>query len=123
MKKQLGILFIMSALLSAGCYYDKEEELYGVTTNCDTGTVTFSGTVNNLLQQYGCLGCHGGTPPSGNISLAGHTSVKNVATSGKLYGAISHSPGFSAMPQGLPKMNACDIAKIKSWIDAGSPNN
>jgi hypothetical protein len=38
-------------------------------------------------------------------------------------GAITHAPGFTPMPQGGAKLPACEIAKIKAWVDAGSPNN
>lgn len=120
MKKVITLLVIASIVV-ASCYYDKEEELYG--TNCNTVNVSFSTTVNALLQQYGCLGCHSGPGGSGNVNLQGHANVKQVALSGKLYGAISHSPGFKPMPQGGNKMSDCDIKKIKSWIDAGALDN
>jgi hypothetical protein len=45
------------------------------------------------------------------------------ALNGKLYGAISHSNGFSPMPQAAPKLGACQLAVIKLWIDQNSPNN
>ena len=120
MKKVVTIL-LTGVIVIAGCYYDSEEELYGM--NCNTTNVSFSTTVNSLLQQYGCLGCHTGPGPSGNVNLQGHANVKTVAESGKLYGAISHSTGFKPMPQGGSKMSDCDIKKIKSWIDAGALNN
>ncbi len=121
MKKTFPILMLIVALTTAACYYDKEEELYG--TGCNVSSVSFATTVNPLLQQYGCLGCHNSITPSGNVNLQGHANVKAMATGGRLYGAISHSPGFVPMPLGRAKMYACDINKIKSWIDAGSPDN
>ncbi len=122
MKKRSSIVLVLGLVLGS-CFYDKEEELYGLTPACETGVVTYSGTVNSLLQQYGCLGCHGSPAPSGNVNLQGHANAQAIALSGRLFGAISHSPGFKAMPQGGNKMNACDIKKIKAWIDAGAPNN
>ena len=121
--KSLIILFLFSGIVLPGCYYDVEEELYPPTTSCDTSSVTYTSTVVTLLQSNGCLGCHSGPAPSGNISLEGYNNLRAVAQTGKLYGAISHSAGFSPMPQGGNKMSACAITKIKSWIDAGSPNN
>ena len=123
MKRKLFISTAIAALVFTGCYYDKESELYGVAKPCDVGTVTFSTTVNGILNSNGCISCHSGSSPSGNISLQGYANVKAVAISGKLYGVVSHSPGFSPMPQGGSKISACDINKIKTWIDAGSPNN
>ena len=106
-----------------GCYRDNEKDLYPVSGNCDTGPVTYTGTVVPILQANGCLGCHGGAAPSGNISLQTYSNVKAVAQNGKLFGSISHAAGFSAMPKGGNKMTACTISKIKACIDAGALNN
>lgn len=111
------------ALTVAGCYYDKEEELYGANGACDTKNITYSLTVSGLMNSYGCLGCHSGPTPDGNINLQGHTNVAAVAATGKLYGSISHAPGFQPMPKGSNKMSPCDISRVKAWIDAGTPNN
>jgi hypothetical protein len=122
MKKAMGILIIFLLVVLSGCYYDREEELYGSGT-CSTANVNFSGTVNSILSNYGCMGCHSGSSPSGGISLRGHANVKLKITDGRLWGAINHSPGFSPMPQGGNKMSSCDINKLKAWIDAGALNN
>ncbi len=122
MKKIITILFVFSIVLSS-CYRDVEELLYPSNGNCDVANVTYSATVVPILQSNGCLGCHSGGAPSGNISLDGYNNVSAVAQSGKLFGVINHSPGFSPMPQGGNKMSTCNINKIKAWIDAGIPNN
>ena len=122
MKRHLIILSLLTLVL-AGCYYDVEEQLYPATGPCETAGVTYSNTVLPLLQSNGCMGCHSGGAPSGNISLDGYNNVRTVALNGKFYGAISHSAGFSPMPQGGNKMNNCNINKIKAWIDAGAVNN
>jgi hypothetical protein len=126
MKKvhHVKMLLFLGCLFAAGCYYHIEEELYPNNTGtCDLIQITFSSTVNSILINNGCIGCHGGTFPSGNISLQGYTQVKRKVDDGTLWGAINHLPGFSPMPQGGNKMNSCDISRIKAWIDAGSPNN
>ena len=115
------ILAAMILLGTTGCYYDNEEELYNCSV--DAANIKYSTTINNLLTSYGCTGCHGTIAPSGNIRLNSHAGVKSVADDGRLYGAINHAPGYQPMPQGSAKMNACDIKKIKAWIDAGAPNN
>ncbi len=122
MKSILLILVLYTGFIT-GCYYDKEDILNPGNGTCDTNGVTYNGTVVPLLQASGCLGCHSGGAPSGNISLATYTNVKAAALNGKLFGAINHSPGFSPMPQGGNKMSSCNISKIKAWIDAGSINN
>lgn len=121
--KRVVYPFTLLTLLLGSCSYDAEEELYPPNGACNTVNVTYSGTVSGLLGSYGCMSCHSGSAPEGNINLQGHTNVKAVATTGKLYGAINHAPGFHPMPEGAPKMASCDINKIKAWIDAGAPNN
>lgn len=121
MRKKISIAFLI-AVISTGCYYDVEEQLYPGGP-CDTGNVTYLSAVAPILQNYGCISCHSGAMLSGNISLEGYNNVRAAAENGKLYGSITHSAGFSPMPQGGNKMSACDINKIKTWIDAGIPNN
>lgn len=118
-----GLIIILSAIALTSCYRDVEELLYPTSGNCDTSAVTYNNTVAPLLQSTGCVSCHSGGAASGNIVLDSYASVKAVALSGKLYGTISHSAGFSPMPQGGNKMSSCNINKIKAWIDAGSVNN
>lgn len=118
------ILVLLACLSATGCYYHIEEELYPNNPGaCAPLQVTFSSTINSILVNNGCIGCHGGIAPSGNISLEGHALVKRKVDDGTLWGAVNHLPGFSPMPQGGNKMNSCDISRIKAWIDAGSPNN
>jgi hypothetical protein len=120
--KRLLIILSATVVLSS-CYYDVEEDLVPTVANCDTRAAGFLSTVQPLLQSNGCLSCHSGSAPSGNISLSSYNSVRLVAQNGSLYGAISHSAGFAAMPQGGTKMSACNINRIKAWIDAGALNN
>lgn len=89
---------------------------------CDTANVTFAVSVKPILQTY-CNGCHAGSAPSGGIDYSTYNGTKTTALNGKLLGSIQHAPGFSAMPQNANKLSACNIAIIKTWIDAGAPNN
>jgi hypothetical protein len=117
-------LFLLSAIVVfvfTSCYYHKEDILYG--TNCDTTNVTYSSTIKSLLNNYSCLGCHLGINPPGGINLETYANVKSMVDNGRLYGAVTHAAGFKPMPDGGPKMNSCDINKIKAWIDAGAPDN
>jgi hypothetical protein len=121
MKKAIIILSMCIVVIVTGCYYDKEDLLYG--TDCDTSNVTYSSTIKGLLNNYACMSCHVGANPSGGINLETYTNVKGMADAGRLFGAINHSPGFRPMPDGAAKMNSCDIKKVKAWIEAGAPNN
>ncbi len=118
-KKKIVTAFLFVGTF-ANCTYNVEEELYGA---CSTAGVTYSVTIKNILDNNTCTSCHGGVFPSGNISLENYPAVRTQALNGKLFGAVNHSPGFSAMPQGGSKINPCEIAKIKAWIDAGAPQN
>jgi len=89
---------------------------------CDTINVTYSGTVAPIMQTY-CIGCHGGTAPSGGITLNVYEGVAAVAASGQLVGAITHSPGYTAMPFGGDMLPDCEIAQITSWVNNGAVND
>jgi len=121
------VLALLSTALLLGlnsCYYDKESQLYPFSGSCDTLSVTYSISVRTIIQNGGCLGCHAAPASSGgNIVLDNYNDVRTIAQSGRLYGAINHSPGFQPMPQSGGKLTNCDISKVKKWIDSGFPNN
>jgi hypothetical protein len=127
--KYIGLITItLVALVMNSCYYDNEEELYPVAPACDTSNVTYSGTIVPILQDNGCITCHSGQVPSGNISLEDYDDVASSAAIdpgnyGSLYGSIDHAPGNSPMPKGGGKISDCSIAQVKAWIDDGYPNN
>lgn len=118
---KIFLVSIISILGIASCTYNSEEELYG-TSNCDTENMSYSTDIVPLITNN-CLGCHGTFNYLGNVNLEGHAEIVKYATDGSLVGSIKHSAGYVAMPDGSPKMDACSIAKIESWVNAGSPNN
>ena len=121
MIKYISGLFIASALLFSGCYYDVETELYpkDPTQTCDTLNVNYSTRIEPIIRTN-CYVCHAGTAVAGgNIMLEGYTNLKNF-DSARLYGSVSHTAG-SPMPKGGNKLPDCDIAAIKKWIDTGKP--
>jgi len=120
---KLKAVFIICIIALAGCYYDKESLLYPQSGACDTANSTYTTVVQPALQTYGCIGCHSGSAPSGNILLNSYAAVKTYVQNGKFYGSITHTAGYSPMPQGGNKMTTCEINKIKAWIDAGALNN
>jgi hypothetical protein len=67
--------------------------------SCETTNVSYAGFVAPLLATN-CVGCHSGGAPSGGITLNTHSGVQTVALNGRLYGAVSHAPGFQPMPRG-----------------------
>jgi len=89
--------------------------------HCDTSAiVTYSNFVEPLMSTY-CTGCHGQYSPQGGVSLFTYAEVKAIAQSGRLYGSITHQPGYSPMPKGTNALPSCSVQKIKRWINAGMP--
>jgi hypothetical protein len=119
-----GFTLVLLAVLLNACYYDKADLLYpSKSGNCDTtATVSYSSKVVPILTTQ-CYSCHIGASAGGGIVMGTHATDKAIALNGKLFGSINYSSGYSPMPKGSAKMNACDISTIKKWIDAGSPNN
>lgn len=92
------------------------------TGSCVVGVVSYVSNVSKIMATN-CIGCHSGSNVSGGFDLSNYAGVKACAASGKLYNSILQNGQASAMPKGGAKLATCDISKIKSWIDAGTPNN
>jgi hypothetical protein len=121
--KKISILAIAGALVALmipSCYYDVDEVLY--PGGCNTDQVTYRGTVLPILQRE-CYTCHDNLSQNGGISLEGYSKLLISVDNGSLLGAIRHEQGFSAMPDGLPRLNACTIEKIEKWIEEGAQDN
>ena len=89
--------------------------------SCNTENVSFTTYIKPALAS--CTSCHKTGNTRGGINLDSYQGFKIAAESGRLLGAIKWSPGYMAMPQGSLKLPECTINKVKSWIDAGAPNN
>lgn len=113
-------LLMGSAFLSS-CYYDNEEYLYppgGQSATCDTVNLTYAANIAPIFADN-CNGCHNSS--SGNLVLDNYTAQKNNIN--KIWLAINHLPGATAMPQNGNKLSDCDIAKILRWRNLNMPNN
>jgi hypothetical protein len=133
MKKILfPFIFCMSAVaistLVESCYYDKESVLYPTasTATCDTTTAKFATFVSPLIAN-GCAtaSCHSTTAKASGINLGNYAAIKAyiVADKETFIGSIDQIVGFSKMPKGGGKFAACDITKLKAWMNAGALNN
>lgn len=90
---------------------------------CDTsGAMTYSAKVKPILTAK-CTGCHGGGAPQAGIDLSTYTGLKAKVNDGRLWGAINHQPGFSAMPKNGNKLSDCELTTIRKWIAEGALNN
>lgn len=91
-------------------------------STCDSNTFTYSGAVSKIMAQR-CVGCHSAANASGGIDLSSHAAVKAQATRGALMGSIQGKAPWKFMPQGGNSLSDCEIAQIRKWIDAGTPND
>jgi mono/diheme cytochrome c family protein len=88
---------------------------------CDTlNPVTFSGVIWPTIQTT-CAGCHSGTNPSGNVSLASYSNVSAVASSGLLANSLKGNGVAKMPPSG--SLSACRIRQFMIWISNGYLNN
>jgi hypothetical protein len=96
------------------------------TTNCastcDTTAFNYAADVAPILSTF-CNGCHSGNSPSDGINTSSWAGLQPIVNDGRLLGSIQHASGYSAMPKGSAMMNACNITKIRKWIQAGALNN
>jgi len=120
-KMRLNLLVMLAISLFAGlfsgCYYDVAEELYA---GCDTASVSYSATVAPMLQSNGCLGCHSGQAGGGGgVALDNQASISALQPGQFVSGADRMPP--SSAPAGV--LSDCDINKLRSWVNAGAPNN
>lgn len=94
------------------------------TSNCNTCDTTYqyASRIKPVMESW-CVACHSANTPSGGHDLSSWAGVDLSIQSGKFLGAIQHSAGFQAMPQGGSKLSDCDINAIVKWINAGHPNN
>jgi len=113
--------WIIQGALNNTCNYDTLPTDTTDTNNagCNPVNVSFANDVTPIFSSYGCIGCHTG----GSVILSTYAGTKIVADNGKLVGAINHSAGFQAMPQGGAKMDSCDIKVIENWINEGTLDN
>lgn len=126
MKQFAPYIYLVVLILLSACYYDNEEELYPedpISSNsCDTVNVSYNLAVLPILEEN-CISCHTIASPSGNITLEGYSNLLREVNSGRLMGAITHSPGFSPMPRNANQLPDCEISTIQAWVSQGAENN
>ncbi|MEJ2594631.1 MAG: cytochrome c [bacterium] len=122
--RRIKNLFVALAtvVLMQSCYYDNVEELYPVTPDCDTASVSYAEDVWPVINSN-CTSCHSGGAPQGNVHLENYNDIVVAASNGSLLGVIRHDDGWPAMPKGGGKLGDCDIAKIEKWVADGTPEN
>ncbi len=87
--------------------------------NCNTENMTFTKDIQPIIEDN-CVGCHSGPKPKNGYDFSKPEKFREVALTGDVYLAITHSEGVTAMPFNGEKLPDCDIRKIKAWIDDGA---
>lgn len=116
----LALLSVMS-----GCTYSHGDPSQ-VVAPCEATatTATFAAVVSPILQVNCRDGCHNAVDRQGGVNFDNFAEVTFYASVGSIVRRIEldpHHPDF--MPKGRGKLSDCDIAKIKAWVQAGTPNN
>ncbi len=115
----LTLFVVFSMALPTGCYYDKEDLLYGNSTvDCSTIDSKYSTVISPLMQtKCSYSGCHDAGSSAGGLVLENHTQVSGSAGSINQRCIIDRS-----MPPGTP-LTTTEYTALKCWIQAGAPNN
>ena len=116
-------MLLLFMLLMSSCYNDNEYDLYPFSaTQCDSTNVSYSKTIVPIVSAS-CNSCHSTARHEGNVITDTYTGLSTVANNGQLWGGVNWEQGYVTMPNGGSKLPACELAKIKNWINQGAPNN
>jgi hypothetical protein len=110
------------ALIAKWILQGAEDYTCDLDTSCQRENVSFSQDIWPVINVT-CKGCHSGPSPNGGIALQDYNTIKMAAESGRLYGAISWTDGFTRMPKDQSQLTQCYIDQLKNWIDSGYPDN
>ncbi len=115
-------LAIVAATFWLSCSKSNEAELTDNSNQCDTVNMKYSVNVQPILQSN-CYSCHATGIATHGVILDTYNGVKQQVDNENLLNVINHSPGYPAMPYGLPKLSQCNINIITDWVKRGAPNN
>ncbi|MCB2379370.1 cytochrome c [Hymenobacter sp. BT635] len=106
---------------ASACTYSQGAE----PSPCNDPTpVTYAKVISPIFDAN-CRACHGAgvyqTLGGGN-DYSTYEGIKRQS-SRLILGCIQHEAGYNPMPKGGAKIAECDIQKIKTWIEAGQPND
>jgi uncharacterized membrane protein len=121
MKKRMPFALLLAfwGLTSLqGCYYDKEEELYGLPNiDCSTIEAKFNADIKPLIQTKCAIsGCHDASA-SGGIIFSDYASIQTRAARIRQRAVVERT-----MPK-TGSLTQTEINKLRCWIEGGTPNN
>jgi len=112
-----SLLFVAATTVALqACYYDNEQDLYGIPTPCDTLNLSYTAEIKGIITNN-CQGCHNNASQSGNLNLESDASrVTNIT---KIIDRISRPAGDPLVMPTAGPMSSCNIHKIKAWQNQG----
>ncbi|GAA4368497.1 hypothetical protein GCM10023185_41290 [Hymenobacter saemangeumensis] len=110
-------------LLASACTYSHGGDAV-VPCEANPATISFAATVAPIIRVNCRDGCHNATTRGGGVNFDDFGDTQFYAGSGSIVRRIELDPSHpDFMPKGRGKLSACDIARIKAWVAAGTPNN
>jgi hypothetical protein len=127
---QKKIIYTFFSLLAlAACTKDQGELVKPapLISGCDTSmTISYAHDIVPILNKS-CgaqdNACHTSATASGQVILDLQVAVNYIAMDGRLLSSITWDGKTSFMPLTGTKLPACDINKIRKWVNEGAPDN
>lgn len=121
------LLVFMFTFILLGCVHFSVDNVIKPPPNADicydTLDVSWSETVQPIINLNCVDGCHNPIIYSGYIDLSSYSSVVIFAAEGSLLNSILQNGLNAPMPYEAAKLDECDIAKIRNWVEAGFLEN
>ncbi|MBX9766147.1 MAG: c-type cytochrome [Bdellovibrionales bacterium] len=82
-------------------------------------------SINRMILQTDCLGCHNSANPSGGVSFSTYASTMNTVQAGNVNASALYQSVIptGTMPKGGAKLSASEVSAIQTWIQNGALNN
>ncbi|HNY02043.1 MAG TPA: hypothetical protein PKG48_05625 [Bacteroidales bacterium] len=124
MKRIVAILTItlLITIIFAGCTADKQSDVYPEPTGCDTSRIISYSLDIKPIMTSNCNSCHSGGSPESGVHTDTYEGLSAVAGSGSLWAVVNWT-GAIRMPFNGDKLPACELGKIRKWIDEVAPEN
>ena len=125
------LVFLSVVFTTTNCTYKNAQEVFPIdTVGCKTTNISFQNDIVPILVAN-CYSCHSikNSLLGSGFVLEGYSNdtmyVNNSNPNANIYNNVSdpNVNDFYHMPKGLPSISACEIIKIKAWIDEGYKNN
>lgn len=126
MKYWLVVIIIPCILLGCKhiCEYDLSNQQPPTDILCsDTLNVSWSATIQPIINLNCVNSCHNPTTYSGSIDLSTYTLVAIFAAEGSLLNSILQNGNSAPMPYEASKLDYCAIAKVRNWVKDGYAEN